>query len=1393
MPSPVRSVRAALLLFALSSCLTAISAGCSSDDTSPGGDTADGSAPPGDASRDTGRDSPSDDPDTGPRDASLDADAADARVDDAGADAEAGSDDIGDASVDASDPDAGDAEVDPGGENGAGCDDDGDCSSGFCVGGVCCATACPDEGAASCGTNGVCTGGTCQTYDATTLCGPAACANGAVSAGRYASATLTGASACNGAGTCVPSVTSNACAGNFICADATSCKTSCAADTDCVAGTYCDSTNACVRLLADGATCTSSTQCYSHVCNAGKCVACATGVDCNPGQAACDATNNCEQCTTTADCTSGGWGSACSNGACTCASNADCTNGRAPSCVDGGGTKSCACGNGTVCAVDERCTGETENDTCKVAPGFTCTVNADCASGTCSGGICGKLEDGKPCDGASDCVSDTCVQGVCLAPGACLTAATCPQPANACEVATCTNGQCGFGFVSAGTLAGTQVGGDCHKSQCDGSGNIVTVIDDTDLPNDGNACTDDVCAAGVPSNPPAHAGSACNQDGGTKCDGNGACVQCVEASDCGTNTACKTFTCTSGVCGSNNAGAGTVVANPTVGDCRSDRCDESGNIAANVPDDTDVPFDDNACTNDVCSAGVPSHPPVAAGEACSQNGGTKCDGAGGCVQCVAASDCGTDTACMKFTCTDGVCGTSNVASGHVVANPTKGDCQSDQCDGNGNIISNASDNSDLPADDGNQCTVATCQNGAPGSVPAVAGTPCNQNGGSVCDGSSSCVSCLTEADCPSGGACQVATCSAGACGFVAAGAQTLPAESQTEGDCEVLVCDGTSQSPTQVPAQAGTTCNENGGSVCDEAGSCVSCLSDTDCPTGGACQAATCNAGTCGFAAAGAQTLPAALQTAGDCQVLECDGTSQSPVSNNDDGDVPADDGNQCTTSACSSGAPVQAPADAGTTCNQNGGTSCDGNGSCIATGPGVVGTTPADGATAIARTTIAVTFTEAMNPATLTGQTTAGDCAGSIQVSLDDFGSCIALSAAAPEMSADKKVATFTARPGLLVNRTYKVRVTTVATSATNGALPAEYTSPTGFTTTTAGHLDGSVVISEVFGGGQSNGATYKSDYVVLHNRGNTEVKLSGLSLQYASAKGTSWSATPAVLSGTISGGGYFLVQLGTGNGNNALSDPDLTMTGGAAFGLSATDGKIALVNGTTSLAAGACPDASRVVDFVAFGATNCSEGSSTGASSVGVLSTTTAAVRANSGCTDTNNNKGDFSVGSPSPRNSASPKAICEITQNESDSALEADYCTTRSPLSINTSKGTAQTIFGQIRKAGVTEAAGANASVLAQVGYGPMTSNPQYESGWTWINATYSAQYGDNDEYQATFPAPAASTYGYLYRFSLDNGASWTYCDKDEDDEPGTGAGVGPDYTFNLDDVPLMSVTP
>jgi hypothetical protein len=110
----------------------------------------------------------------------------------------------------------------------------------------------------------------------------------------------------------------------------------------------------------------------------------------------------------------------------------------------------------------------------------------------------------------------------------------------------------------------------------------------------------------------------------------------------------------------------------------------------------------------------------------------------------------------------------------------------------------------------------------------------------------------------------------------------------------------------------------------------------------------------------------------------------------------------------------------------------------------------------------------------------------------------------------------------------------------------------------------------------------------------------------------------------------------------------------------------------------------------------------------------------------------------------------------------------------------------VFGRIFESGVTEAAGPDATVGAEVGYGPSGSDPRSNPDWFWTPATWNLQDANDDEYAANFNVPAAGEYLYTYRFTLDNGDHYTYCDLDGN---GTNAGL----SFDLAKLGYMSVTP
>jgi hypothetical protein len=311
---------------------------------------------------------------------------------------------------------------------------------------ICCATSCTDQGSTSCGTDGNCKhdGSACADYAASTPCGSASC-NGA---------TYTPAVNCNGSGTCAtPSTTncanssqvcnsskgcvqcntgpdcptscsggmlttstcnaSNACvagspaqcAGNFICANATSCKTACSADADCVNGFFCKNPGAsgtCVGKNAAGGSCSANDQCSSGLCGPSGTTGthcCAAGTTCSATVSACGATD----CNTSGACLypgttvapaslQGGLAGTCQEEVCNGSGGdslvADPTNIPGPS--------------GSACLINPHCNGNVPSYD-QAAAGTPCTTASDPAATVCgdpagmNGGECVECNTDTDC------------------------------------------------------------------------------------------------------------------------------------------------------------------------------------------------------------------------------------------------------------------------------------------------------------------------------------------------------------------------------------------------------------------------------------------------------------------------------------------------------------------------------------------------------------------------------------------------------------------------------------------------------------------------------------------------------------------------------------------------------------------------------------------------------------------------------------------------------------------------------------------------------------------------------------------------------------------------------------------------------------------------------------
>ena len=288
-----------------------------------------------------------------------------------------------------------------------------------------------------------------------------------------------------------------------------------------------------------------------------------------------------------------------------------------------------------------------------------------------------------------------------------------------------------------------------------------------------------------------------------------------------------------------------------------------------------------------------------------------------------------------------------------------------------------------------------------------------------------------------------------------------------------------------------------------------------------------------------------------------------------------------------------------------------------------------------------------------------------------------------------------------------------------------------------TALAVSGGVVISQVYGGGGNTGAPFQNDYVELFNRGATTVSLGGWSIQYASATGTGnlggSAATLTELSGSLAPGQYLLVQEGAGAGSGSpLPTPDVVDA--TPIAMSASSGKVALVDTTTPLGCNGgstpCPPASlaAIVDLVGYGGADFFEGGS----AAPTLSNTTAALRGDGGCRETDVNGADFAAGAPNPRNTTAPVHAC--------GGDAAPTVTSRSPAAgaSGVAAGASITVgFSEpvnVSGAWFTISCAASGAHTATVSGGPITftldPDTDFAAGETCAVTVVAAQVSDQD---------------------------------------------------------------
>ena len=711
--------------------------------------------------------------------------------------------------------------------NGQTCTTPAECTSGFCVDGFCCNTACNTTcqacsnaktagtsgtcaamtaGAADarcmpqppCGQTGTCAaGGICQLAPNTTSCRTASCSNG----------TATAAATCNGTGACPAPVTTPCTP--FVCG-ATACKTTCTIDTDCIGGDFC-SAGACVPKKANGATCAGTNQCTSGFCVDGFC--------CN---AACTAS-----CTACSNAKTGG-----SNGTCA-AMTVGATDTR---CVPAP-----PCGNTGKCAAA---------GACQLAPNTTSCRTASCSTGTATAAA--------NCNGAGTCpapVTTPCAPFIC---GATACTTTCTTSANCAAGAQCTGGLC--------------VG--CAGGTCKANGVACAA---------GNECASGFCVDNVCCN--SACSGACMACSNAKTGGaSGTCAamtsgapdaRCVPAPPCGntgncaaggacqlapTTTSCRTASCSTGTAtaAANCNGAGTCPA-PVTTPCTPFVC---GATACK----TSCTVDSDCIGGDFCSAGV-CVPKRAAGAACT--GVNQCT-SGFCVDgfCCNTACAGACTACSnaKTGGTNGTCApvAAGAADARCVPAPPCGNTGNCAAGGACQLAPTTTSCRTASCSTGTATAAANC-NGA-GTCPAPVTTPCTPF---VCGGAACKVSCAVDTDCIGGD-----FCSAGACvpkraaGAACTGVNQCTSGFCVDGFCCNTACAGacTACSNAKTGATNGTCASVTAGAADARCVPAPPCGNTGNCAAGGACQLAptttSCRSASC---STGTATASANCNGAGAC------------------------------------------------------------------------------------------------------------------------------------------------------------------------------------------------------------------------------------------------------------------------------------------------------------------------------------------------------------------------------------------------------------------------------------------------------------------------------------------------------------------------------------------------
>lgn len=245
--------------------------------------------------------------------------------------------------------------------------------------------------------------------------------------------------------------------------------------------------------------------------------------------------------------------------------------------------------------------------------------------------------------------------------------------------------------------------------------------------DDGDGCTIDSCVESVCAFDAAADMADCEADGAPGLCLSGVCTAvCSSAEDCDDDEVCTIDSCdaSTSLCVHTPLPDQEQLGAELDGDCANLFC--IGGATVRDVNDSDLPVDDNPCTDDVCNDGTPSNPFLPEGTSC--GGNLVCNAVGVCTGCLIPSDCPTPSnPCMATTCVNSECGLEPGNDGDPCASDgvfcngqevcSSGNCVSpgDPCDGpdgDGDCSEtcdeaandcNGNDPKDSPCDDGVWC------------------------------------------------------------------------------------------------------------------------------------------------------------------------------------------------------------------------------------------------------------------------------------------------------------------------------------------------------------------------------------------------------------------------------------------------------------------------------------------------------------------------------------------------------------------------------------------------------------------------------------------------------------------------------------------------------------------